>query len=292
MGTGLLIIGEILLKLLELIGILLLVIVLLLVLPFRYKICGEYKEEKLYIKGRIMWAFGICFCPFSYDEKGGHWKIRVFGIDAGRCLEKWKKRKVHRKKRSTSPKTEKTVHIKEEKNVHTKAEKTALPEAEEMEESEEKTPVSKGQSKRKSEKKTKRKKWVVRLKKILSADTRSALKQSTVSLKAVICILKDNVIHLWGKIKPKVVRGTIEFGTKDPCTTGQILGVCAFFYRYYAEGLTVIPDFEEEKLQAEILVKGKIRIATLLFIAVRVLLSQELKRFRSDMERVKKIEIV
>lgn len=47
--------------------------------------------------------------------------------------------------------------------------------------------------------------------------------------KAFICIVKENVIHLWKQIHPRRMRGKVIFGTGDPCSTGELLGVLALF---------------------------------------------------------------
>ena len=51
--------------------------------------------------------------------------------------------------------------------------------------------------------------------------------------KAFICIVKENVIHLWKQIHPRRMRGKVIFGTGDPCSTGELLGVFALFYAWY-----------------------------------------------------------
>jgi hypothetical protein len=53
--------------------------------------------------------------------------------------------------------------------------------------------------------------------------------------KAFICIVKENVIHLWKQIHPRRMRGKVIFGTGDPCSTGELLGVLALFYAWYGK---------------------------------------------------------
>ena len=55
--------------------------------------------------------------------------------------------------------------------------------------------------------------------------------------KAFICIVKENVIHLWKQIHPRRMRGKVIFGTGDPCSTGELLGVFALFYAWYGNGV-------------------------------------------------------
>ncbi|MFR7424727.1 MAG: DUF2953 domain-containing protein, partial [Clostridium sp.] len=66
--------------------------------------------------------------------------------------------------------------------------------------------------------------------------------------KAFICIVKENVIHLWKQIHPRRMRGKVIFGTGDPCSTGELLGVLALFYAWYGNGVQIIPDFEQKRI--------------------------------------------
>lgn len=103
----------------------------------------------------------------------------------------------------------------------------------------------------------------------------------------MVCILKDNVIHLGRKLKPKVLRGKVIFGAGDPCTTGQILGAAAMLYAVYGKGVRVIPDFEEARLEGELYIRGRISIITILIILIRIFLSGEWNQFRREAEQLK-----
>ena len=67
--------------------------------------------------------------------------------------------------------------------------------------------------------------------------------------KAFICIVKENVIHLWKQIHPRRMRGKVIFGTGDPCSTGELLGVFALFYAWYGNGVQIVPDFEQKRIE-------------------------------------------
>ena len=103
----------------------------------------------------------------------------------------------------------------------------------------------------------------------------------------MVCILKDNVLHLWRKLKPKVLRGNIIFGAGDPCLTGQILGVAAVFYASCGRGIQVMPDFEDKRLEGNLLVKGRISLITIVMILIRIFLRGEWSRFRREAEQLK-----
>lgn len=62
------------------------------------------------------------------------------------------------------------------------------------------------------------------------------------------------------KIKPKQIEGNVIFGTKDPALTGQLIGGIAAVYGFIPEKLRIIPDFEEERYEGTLRIRGKIRL--------------------------------
>ena len=88
---------------------------------------------------------------------------------------------------------------------------------------------------------------------------------------AFVCILKDNVLHLWRKCKPKKFEAKVCFGTGQPDTTGEILAVLAVFYACYGSSVTIIPD----------------SVFTVLVILINIFMSKEWKQFRKDTSRWK-----
>ena len=104
---------------------------------------------------------------------------------------------------------------------------------------------------------------------------------------AFVCILKDNVLHLWRKCKPKKFEAKVCFGTGQPDTTGEILAVLAIFYACYGSSVTIIPDFEQTRLEGWIRMKGHISVFTVLVILINIFMSKEWKQFRKDTSRWK-----
>ena len=56
----------------------------------------------------------------------------------------------------------------------------------------------------------------------------------------------------------KKVRGYIRFGFEDPSTTGQLLGAAGLLLPVIPEKLRLIPDFQEQCLEADVTVRGRI----------------------------------
>lgn len=89
---------------------------------------------------------------------------------------------------------------------------------------------------------------------------------------------------LFRHVRPKKIKGKLQFGFSDPYRTGQVLTAVSPFYGLYAKELELIPDFEHEVLKGEISVKGRIRMGVVLWTGIRLFLNKNfrrlLKRFR------------
>lgn len=89
---------------------------------------------------------------------------------------------------------------------------------------------------------------------------------------------------LFRHVRPRKIKGKLQFGFSDPYRTGQVLTAVSPFYGLYAKELELIPDFEHEVLKGEISVKGRIRMGIVLWTGIRLFLNKNfrrlLKRFR------------
>ncbi|WP_312104663.1 DUF2953 domain-containing protein [Lachnoclostridium sp.] len=97
----------------------------------------------------------------------------------------------------------------------------------------------------------------------------------------------SSIKKLLKHIKPTKAKGYIHFGTGDPASTGQILGVASVFYGYYGKYLKVVPDFEEEVLEGELFIKGRIRLFNLLIIGIKLLRDKNFKRLIKNTKLLK-----
>jgi hypothetical protein len=88
-------------------------------------------------------------------------------------------------------------------------------------------------------------------------------------------------------IRPTRLKLELEFGTGDPCSTGQALGVFAMFYGYYGKSMQITPNFEDEILKGSIFCIGRIRLFTLLIICIKLILD---KNFRNLLKNFKTLK--
>lgn len=111
--------------------------------------------------------------------------------------------------------------------------------------------------------------------------------------KAFFLLLKQSRVFLH-HILPQKIRLQAEFGFDDPATTGNLLAVFSILYAFYGDTIEVVPHFEEEILQGEFEASGRVRIGTLLFLAVRVWFDKNFrilrKRFTETVMNGKEME--
>lgn len=72
------------------------------------------------------------------------------------------------------------------------------------------------------------------------------------------------------KMFPKKIRGMLRFGTKDPALTGEILGGISIFYPVFMDNVKVYPDFEQGIFEGELFVKGRFCLITVLLVLWRL----------------------
>lgn len=91
-------------------------------------------------------------------------------------------------------------------------------------------------------------------------------------------LLKKQIFALIRHILPGKIKGQIKFGFDDPYTTGQVLTWISPFYGFYAKKLQLVPVFDEKVLEGELDLRGRIRLGTLVVIALRMLFDKNFRR--------------
>lgn len=282
----------------KVIGILLavLVIVALAILFAAVRYCGKISFDDKKAQISIRWLGVVLRVPILITEKDLQWKVRVFGVPILRSDGAHKKR---RSKKSSAPKAQKRKAEKaEEQNVPKKqSDKT-----EEQIASKQTTDQREEQSAfRQADEREKKPRGIRQLflwlqnvikivrkmkKKVHSVQDLVDILRSDAG-KAFICIVKENVIHLWKQIHPRRMRGKVIFGTGDPCSTGELLGVFALFYAWYGNGVQIVPDFEQKRIEGNVSFRGRIRMITLICIAWRIIKNKDGRKLLHEWEKWK-----
>lgn len=275
--------------LLCILAFLLLLALAILFIPVRYRIQFSYLGKEA-VAGRFTWLFRVLHIPVSYRDGQISYELRVFGINLSKIFGRRKKKTTKDQKSKKSTQTPR------------KNSKTTEKPKESLEENiiTEETDVSCLKQNITFFKKIKEafqlirdlwRKWLRFLKKEKELAKRirkyiAFLRDDSVS--DMVCILKDNVIHLWRKLKPKKIKGYLHFGTGDPCSTGEILGVLSFLYVAGRGELRIVPEFDEACLEGEIEIRGRITVFTLLWILYKVVFSEEWDKFQKAYQKVRR----
>lgn len=300
----------------KVIGILLavLVIVALVILFAAVRYCGKISFDDKKAQISIRWLGVVLRVPILITEKDLQWKVRVFGVPILRSDGAHKKR---RSKKSSAPKAQKRKAEKAAETVQ-KTQESSKQEKKALSVNLEKSPTAPEQEKqiapkqttdqreeqsafRQADEREKKPRGIRQLflwlqnvikivrkmkKKVHSVQDLVDILRSDAG-KAFICIVKENVIHLWKQIHPRRMRGKVIFGTGDPCSTGELLGVLALFYAWYGNGVQIIPDFEQKRIEGNVSFRGRIRMITLICIAWRIIKNKDGRKLLHEWEKWK-----
>ena len=280
--------------LLVLLGLVLTVLLAVLFLPVRYEAKGSFRGELL-AKGQISWLWRLFSIQAVYDGDT-EVSLRIFGVKPGR-----KKETAERTEKTETPDPVVTGSGKrpeEEVPVYESRPKAEVPASEKHQGTEEgikeKVPAAGTKNAKNGQKKKRvRQSLFQKIKvtfqricgKLKTAEERWQKLMEFLEKeenKNTFRLLKRQVIRFFKHVLPGKVSGTVRFGFEDPYTTGRILTYISPFYGWYGRTIQVIPVFDEQVLDGELSLKGRIRIATLLFIGFQVWRD---KNFRTLLKR-------
>lgn len=92
--------------------------------------------------------------------------------------------------------------------------------------------------------------------------------------------------RMLGHILPGKIKGSVEFGTGDPESTGKALAGLGILYAAYGKGFTIVPDFFEKRLVADVTFRGRVRLGTLLIMVLRLITDKQVRAFYKDLKKV------
>ena len=304
--------------LLVILGLVLAVLLAVLFVPIRYEAEGSFKGEPA-AKGRVSWLWRLFSCQVVYDGEA-EVSLRIFGVKTGRKKEAAAGAEEAEIPEPVVTAREKHPEKEEPAGGNNPAEEAPVSgsqpgeecPAPEMPETCERTSAEKLESdaakaapeqpgaetetgKKRQKKKRIRQNPFQKIKvtfqricgKLKTAEEKWQKLRDFLEKeenKNTFRLLKRQVIRLFRHILPGKVSGKVRFGFEDPYTTGRILTYISPFYGWYGRKIQVIPVFDEQVLEGEISLKGRIRIATLLFIGFQVWRD---KNFRTLLKRWK-----
>ncbi|MBO7403292.1 MAG: DUF2953 domain-containing protein [Lachnospiraceae bacterium] len=106
--------------------------------------------------------------------------------------------------------------------------------------------------------------------------------------RATVSLAKKILVKLLKAILPKKGRGKVKFGTGDPSSTGQLLAAAAVMYIPLKGKMKFTPDFQEKVFEGEGVLKGRIFLGTIIYLAARFWFDKNFKASRKNFEKLKK----
>ncbi len=257
----------------------------LLFCPLRYQ--GQMKKEPelLWAQGKLSWLFGaVCLTASYQGEPGAEYSVKIFGVKLSTYRRWAKKLRRKKKKRPAAGKTE-----------------SAGKELSDFEREERIESAPATQTTHEKEKQEKRKtrsrifSWFGRILRIPGGmvrafrDLRCTFKKicdkirqtkkffENEKVRAVVRLIFQQSKKVLRHVRPRTARGELCFGTGDPASTGQILGVLGVAYPLYGNTLAVTPDFEKRRLEGQLFIKGRIFGYFLLWMGLELYRNPDVK---------------
>ena len=91
-------------------------------------------------------------------------------------------------------------------------------------------------------------------------------------------VCSRQVFSLLKSIFPRKIRGNLLIGAGDPASTGQILAIYGILYPLLGNHIDIVPDFEQQIIEGDLLVKGRITVFKALKTAWIVYFNKDLRR--------------
>lgn len=271
-------------------------IFLLLISAISYQAKGSYIEKIPDVQGRVSYLFGLVKCGFSYQEQF-LLKVKILGIPVYGFPKKEKRTKKEKSVSKDAPIDLKEAEIKtNEEIVYTDRDETNLgydPIEEEITDTisvnkktvekktvDEKTvedTVTKDTARKKKIKTKKEKKTTER--KGFSLETLQSWKAffTNPKIKRALADCKEKLFRALKAILPKKWSVLAKFGFSDPSITGKIMAGLGILYPVIGNHIVAIPFFEEEILEIEGELKGKIRPIYFLWQILLLILNKDVR---------------
>ena len=298
----------ILITLLSLLGVLIALLLMVLFVPVRYKGMGSFDKDlkpNFTCDIRVSWLLHILSFRFWSIDSEKNMTIRILGIPHSFFFKilKRRKEKVAENSQEKKQKSKQQNILELEKKDESKSQQedsVMITETEQFEsesqehiESEIKNKENEATTKTKTnfvglikEIKNKIKDLISKIKSIIMDGKKLKRKLehyyrvfTSDVCKEAFKTCKSRLIKLIKHILPKKAKCNVFFGMDDPAVTGNILAIHGILYSVLGDIIILNPSFEEVILRGDFNFKGKIRIGTVLYQVIRVLLDENCKRF-------------
>ncbi len=285
--------------LLSIIGFILLILMLVLFVPIRYRMEASY-QESFGACGKITWFLHIISLGFTYGVDGFTKYFRIFGFDLLNRKKRIRKNKEKKKKKEKPinrlPKESEYELEGFEEEVKTKTEEPAetIPDGGESASGQDQEEERGFFGKLKEyfgkifdillhfrEKIEAAKNKILTMK--TNADKYYALIESDHNRETLKKALSQMVIALRA-IRPRKWVGQAKIGFEDPSTTGMILVFLSFLYPWIGPHMKIEPVYEQAVIEGDTMIRGRIFLITLLVVGFKLYFNKDLKKLLKSLK--------
>lgn len=96
--------------------------------------------------------------------------------------------------------------------------------------------------------------------------------------KRSFALCSGELLKIFKSLKPRKLEASLIVGMDDPAATGEILAVCGMLYPIIGGHVDVRGDFENKRLEGQLLIVGKLRMFTFLRTAVKVYFNKDIRK--------------
>lgn len=297
--TILKIIGIILLVLL---GVLLTAVLLVLLVPVRYGLHAHrdlQEEAPVVARVKVTWLLHLISVYFSYPD-AAYIRAKILGITVYRSDKEKKSEKKERSKTKENAETKENTEIKgnteTKESTETKENTENKKGAQQEKEQPKRAAAEQKDAEDEEEEKPTIKQFLVKLVEKLK-NIKYTIRQICDKIKHIVrniryyfhvirsetfkrafSLCKKQVFSLLKSILPKKIKGKLLIGTGDPASTGQVLAVYGMLYPIIGDNIVITPDFEQQIIEGELQVKGRITVGRLLKVAIVVFFNKDIRR--------------
>lgn len=310
--------------LLAILCLLVLLVCIVLFVPVRYEIRAAFPGDpkRIAAQGKCSWLLHLFSVKVIYQEEKLDWKMRFAWKVFKEQDEEEKPQKKSRKKQKAKPKKKKEKKAKRSTASEVKTSETSNSGSEEK--AEKKEEVKASERLKQMECKLPQTEVHKAEPEIPEVERPSLWKRICDKIKAffekikytfrqicdkikVICETKEKVtefleneVHrtafskalkemVWLKrfLKPKKARVDLHFGLEEPDKTGLVLAACGMIYPFVGEYMNIRPDFENQILEGEFYMKGRLRAVYLVILAARLFFDQSIRALYTDIRKIR-----
>lgn len=259
---------------LGILGLLLLLLLIILLVPICYSFEGA-KYSQLSMKAKVAWLFGLLRVQYSIEDGSKSLAVKLLWKD---MLKKKPKKAKAKKTTLKKTKTKKAKPAEDKPLTPAEAKKPAEPEAPApaLKSSTEKAPAEKKSARRRekagsAESVDEAGKPLDKAKDAL-AFLRSPEQEGTLKL------IFSRLFKMLKSILPRKFCGRLRFGLEDPYTTGLLAGGASMFYPVYKDTLELAAVFDEEVVEGEGELHGRIIIGVIAYHGLRLYMDKRIRR--------------